>query len=142
MNETDWPEYPTLYVSNDEREIADDEKIDSWSIQMLENLQGRADSLGWKYRIGATAWSRNEKFRFIYRAMVIWETDEGEYESVELLWQNNSGLSGSVHGPASELTRDTLAGRPFSMTGGTVVFSDTAHPDWMVAPSRHANDED
>ena len=140
MNKTDWPEAPTLHVADGEHDISNDGAFETWASRMSENLRGRAERLGWKFRISDTALSRSEEFKFIFRAMVKWETDEGEFDYVELLWSDYSGLSGSVSGPASELSNDQRSRRPFSISGSTVVFSDSANPDWIDASSKNAND--
>ncbi|MEM9180568.1 MAG: hypothetical protein AAGA89_12685 [Pseudomonadota bacterium] len=142
MNKTEWPEVPTLYVGDDEYALSDDVKIEKWSSLMSEKLRNLAENLGWKYCIGDTALSRSKKFKFIYRAKVHWETDEGDYDSIELIWSDYSGLSGSGGGPVSELSNEGLKQRPFKISGSTVVFPEAANPDWFDAPSQHANDDD
>ncbi len=141
MNKTDWPETPTLHVADGEHDISDDVAFGEWASRMSEELRGRAARLGGKFRISDTALSRSEEFKFIFRAMVKWQTDEGEFDYVELLWSDYSGLSGSVSGPASELSNDQRSRRPFSISGSTVVFSDSANPDWIYASSKNANDQ-
>jgi len=141
MNKTDWPESPTLYASNEEYEISDDVAFDEWSSRMSDKLRSTAENLGWKFRISDTALSRSDKFEFIFRAMVKWETDEGDFDYVALHWLDHSGVSGSVSGPASELLDDPRSRRPFGMNGSTVAFSVSANPDWIDASSKNANDE-
>ncbi len=141
MNRNDWPETPTLHVADGEHDISNDGAFDTWSSRMSEKLRGTAERLGWKFRISDTALSRSDKFEFIFRAMVKWETDEGEFDNVELLWSDYSGLSGSGGGPASELSNDQRSRRPFSISGSTVVFSEAANPDWFEASSKNANDQ-
>lgn len=142
MNETEWPEAPTLYVGDDEYALSGDVEIEDWSCRMTEKLRYTAEKLGWKYSIRDTALSRSKKFKFIFRAKVNWETKEGDYPSVELIWSDYSGLSGSVSGAVSELSNESLKRRPFSMSNDLVVFADTANPSWIEASSNNANDDE
>ncbi len=141
MSKTDWPQTPTLHVADGEHDISNDGAFDTWSSRMSEQLRGRAERLGWKFRISDTALSRSDEFKFIFRARVEWDTDEGQFDYIVLLWSDYSGLSGSVSGPASEPSNDQRSRIPLSVGGTTVVFSDSANPDWIDASSKNANDQ-
>lgn len=108
MKNTEWPAAPTLHVGEGEYALSDEADIKEWTNRMAEEIRGAAINLGWKYVIRETALSRSKKFKFIVRARVNWETGDGECDTVELIWLDYSGVSGSAGGPVTKLSDKTV----------------------------------
>ncbi|MEM7639167.1 MAG: hypothetical protein AAF269_08890 [Pseudomonadota bacterium] len=138
MNDPAWPKFPNAYVSDDESTLTDGAKFDSWTALMMDRVQGTSENLGWKFKMGETALSRSADFPIIFRAKVKWMTEDGVYETVEVLWKNTVGECGGVSAPIEELLIKTR--QPFGMSGRLVHFSDENSPKWMKDLSHGDND--
>lgn len=122
MDNEDQPEFPTIHASTDECEITDANQQAQWFERMMIRVETTAKSLGWKYEIGGLVLSTSSKFRFICRARLNWETEEGVYQAVEALWENKVGQTGGMSAPI-EVFSTEQPGR-FGMSGTGVHLLD------------------
>jgi hypothetical protein len=138
MNNEDQPEFPTIHASTDECEITDSHQQAQWFERMMIHVDAAGKSLGWKYEMGDIVLSTSSKFRFICRAKVSWVNEDGVYQTVEALWENKVGQTGSMSAFIEELPAKQ-PGR-YGMTGTGVHLLDGDSAEWLINPKDVDND--
>ena len=129
MGNEDEPEFPTIYAGTDESEITDIHQQAQWIARIANHVDEIAKSLEWTYEIGDYVLSTSGKFRFICRAKVNWRTEDGVYQSVEAIWENNLGHMGRMSAPIEKLTAEQP--ERFRIIGTDVQLLDGGSAEWL-----------
>jgi hypothetical protein len=129
MNDQYRLNFLTVPAFGDERSIIDGHQQAQWSERMKIRVDTIANSLQWKYEMGSSVLSTSNKFRFICRAKVSWVTEDGVYQTVQTLWQNKVGQTGSMSTPVEEMAAEQT-GR-MAIKGIGVHLFDRGSAEWL-----------
>jgi hypothetical protein len=129
MSNEDQTELPPIHANMDEWAVIDSHQQVHWCERMMIRIGAIASSLRWKYEIGSPVLSTSSKFRFICRADVSWITDDGVYQTVQALWENNRGQTGLMSAPVEALVAEQ-PGR-FGVGGTFAHLLDGSSAEWL-----------
>ena len=95
----EWPEFAPEFAASDELPLDDDHQIELWNMKLIDRLETTSKNLGWSFQTKAVSLSASAKFPFIFRAKVVWTTDEStQFTQVYALWENHLGQRGVTGG--------------------------------------------
>jgi hypothetical protein len=129
MHDHERLDFLTVPAFGDECAIRNGPQQAQWFERMKIRVDTIASSLRWKYEMGDSVLSASSKFRFICRAKVSWVTEDGIYQTVQTLWENKVGQTGSMSTPVEEMAAEQT-GRMASK-GTDVHLFDRGPSEWL-----------